>query len=114
METSSPRHSAQTRDQVLVAHAANQIARTSLSQDDFAQSLSRELHLSIPERAKKKEVPDFNSPELAPFVSSPTSSVIRGSLPVTWPTPWAMQSQRTLSPVTARPQPLPRNRVVAS
>lgn len=64
METSSPRHSAQTRDQVLVAHAANQIARTSLSQDDFAQALSRELHLSIPERAKKKEVPDFNSPEL--------------------------------------------------
>ncbi|MBB3239175.1 hypothetical protein FHW68_000647 [Pseudomonas sp. Tn43] len=64
METSSPRHSVQTRDQVLVAHAANQIARTSLSQDDFAQALSRELHLSIPERAKKKEVPDFNSPEL--------------------------------------------------
>jgi hypothetical protein len=64
METSSSRHSAQTRDQVLVAHAANQIARTSLSQDDFAQALSRELYLSIPERAKKKEVPDFNSPEL--------------------------------------------------
>jgi hypothetical protein len=49
---------------VLVAHAANQIARTSLSQDDFAQALSHELYLSIPERAKKKEVPDFNSPEL--------------------------------------------------
>ena len=64
MQTSSPRHTAQTRDQVLVAHAANQIARTSLSQDDFAQALSRELHLVIPERASKKDVPDFNSPEL--------------------------------------------------
>lgn len=59
METSSPRHSAQTRDQVLVAHAANQIARTSLSQDDFAQALSRELHLDCPEKAIAKEVPDF-------------------------------------------------------
>ncbi|MGP5283235.1 hypothetical protein ACTXNJ_18870 [Pseudomonas helleri] len=64
MRTSSPRHTAQTRDQVLVAHAANQIARTSLSQDDFAQALSHELHLAIPERASKKDVPDFNSPEL--------------------------------------------------
>ena len=64
MRTSSPRHIAQTRDQVLVAHAANQIARTSLSQDDFAQALSRELHLVIPERASKKDVPDFDSPEL--------------------------------------------------
>ena len=60
MKTSSPRHSAQTRDQVLVAHAANQIARTSLSQDDFAQALSRELHLSCPEKAIAKEVPDFD------------------------------------------------------
>ena len=64
MQMSSSRHTAQTRDQVLVAHAANQIARTSLSQDDFAQALSRELHLTIPERASKKDVPDFNSPEL--------------------------------------------------
>ena len=64
MQTSSSRHTVQTRDQVLVAHAANQIARTSLSQDDFAQALSRELHLSIPDRAKKKDVPDFNSAEL--------------------------------------------------
>ncbi|MHC8386789.1 hypothetical protein ACYZTM_01710 [Pseudomonas sp. MDT2-39-1] len=59
MNTSSSRHSVQTRDQVLVAHAANQIARTSLSQDDFAQALSRELHLSCPEKATTKEVPDF-------------------------------------------------------
>lgn len=59
MQTSSSRHSAQTRDQVLVAHAANQIARTSLSQDDFAQALSRELHLACPEKAISKEVPEF-------------------------------------------------------
>ncbi|WP_339426337.1 hypothetical protein [Pseudomonas proteolytica] len=59
MQTSSSRHTVQTRDQVLVAHAANQIARTSLSQDDFAQALSRELHLSCPEKANAKEVPDF-------------------------------------------------------
>ncbi|OWQ42508.1 hypothetical protein PflCFBP13510_12370 [Pseudomonas fluorescens] len=59
MQTSSSRHTVQTRDQVLVAHAANQIARTSLSQDDFAQALSRELHLACPEKAIAKEVPDF-------------------------------------------------------
>lgn len=61
MQTSSSRHTVQTRDQVLVAHAANQIARTSLSQDDFAQSLSRELHLSCPEKAIAKEVPNFSA-----------------------------------------------------
>ncbi len=59
MQTSSSRHTVQTRDQVLVAHAQNQIARTSLSQDDFAQALSRELHLSCLEKAIAKEVPDF-------------------------------------------------------
>ncbi|WLH76865.1 hypothetical protein PSH81_13970 [Pseudomonas sp. FP2335] len=69
MQTSSSRHTLQTRDQVLVAHAQNQIARTSLSQDDFAQALSRELHLSIPDRAKEKVVPDFNSPDLTGDVS---------------------------------------------
>lgn len=61
MHTSSSRHTVQTRDQVLVAHAANQIARTSLSQDDFAQALSRELHLSCPDKAIAKEVPDFTA-----------------------------------------------------
>ncbi|RON24424.1 hypothetical protein BK660_01770 [Pseudomonas brassicacearum] len=60
METSSPRHSAQTRDQVLVAHAANQIARTNLSQDDFAQALSREIHLRVPiAKIELAKVPDF-------------------------------------------------------
>ena len=60
MQTSSSRHTAQTRDQVLVAHAANQIARTSLSQDDFAQALSREIYLTVPaEKIKDAKVPDF-------------------------------------------------------
>ncbi|WP_252959461.1 hypothetical protein [Pseudomonas simiae] len=62
MQTSSSRHTVQTRGQVLVAHAPNQIARTSLSQDDFALALSRELHLSCPEKAVSKEVPDFDAP----------------------------------------------------
>lgn len=61
MQTSSSRHNVHTRDQVLVAHAQNQIARTSLSQDDFAQALSRELHLACPEKATVKEVPDFGA-----------------------------------------------------
>lgn len=65
MDTSSFRHSIQTRDQVLVAHAQNQIARTSLSQDDFAHALSRELHRSCPDKAKAKEVPDFSSTKIA-------------------------------------------------
>ncbi|WLH16566.1 hypothetical protein [Pseudomonas simiae] len=69
MQMSSSRHTVQTRDQVLVAHAANQIARTGLSQDDFAQALSRELYLSIPDRAIEKVVPDFNSPQLTGDVS---------------------------------------------
>lgn len=61
MNTSSSRHNAQTRDQVLVAHAANQIARTSLSQDDFAQALSREIYLRVPmAKIDQAKVPDFN------------------------------------------------------
>jgi len=60
MQTSSSRHTVQTRDQVLVAHAANQIARTSLSQDDFAQALSREIYLTVPAaKIKDAKVPDF-------------------------------------------------------
>jgi len=61
METSSPRQAAQTRDQVLIAHAQNQIARTSMSQDDFAQALSLELHVSCPDKAVAKDVPDFEA-----------------------------------------------------
>lgn len=59
MDTSNSRQETQSRDQVLIAHAQNQIARTSMSQDDFAQALSRELHISCSEKAKAKEVPDF-------------------------------------------------------
>lgn len=60
METSSSRHAVQTRDQVLIAHAANQIARTSLSQDDFAQALSVEIHLRVPaSKIEQAKVPDF-------------------------------------------------------
>ncbi|MFJ3486604.1 hypothetical protein ACIPL1_24845 [Pseudomonas sp. NPDC090202] len=61
METSSPRQELQTRDQVLIAHAQNQIARTSMSQDDFAQALSRQLHLTCAEKAIAKDVPDFDA-----------------------------------------------------
>lgn len=61
MNTSSSRHSVQTRDQVLVAHAQNQIARTSLSQDDFAQALSREIYLRVPAlKIEMAKVPDFD------------------------------------------------------
>ncbi|MDP9512329.1 hypothetical protein Q7O56_25190 [Pseudomonas protegens] len=60
METSSSRHALQTRDQVLVAHAQNQIARISLSQDDFAQALSREICLRVPAaKIVQTKVPDF-------------------------------------------------------
>lgn len=48
-----------SRDQVLVAHAAEMIARTGLSQDDFAQALSCNLHRQIPAKAVSKDVPDF-------------------------------------------------------
>lgn len=48
-----------SRDQVLVAHAAEMIARTGFSQDDFAQALSRHLHRLTPEKAISKDVPDF-------------------------------------------------------
>lgn len=87
MQTSSSRHTVQTRDQVLVAHAQNQIARTSLSQDDFAQALSRELYLSIPERAKEKVVPDFNSTELSSDVNEFVKATSR----------WLKRVQRWLS-----------------
>ncbi len=50
-----------SRDQVLVAHAAEMIARTGFSQDDFAQALSRHLHRLIPDKAIRKDVPDFKA-----------------------------------------------------
>ncbi|MFB8829083.1 hypothetical protein ACE0DR_06155 [Azotobacter sp. CWF10] len=60
MNTSSFRQPGLSRDQVLVAHAAEMIARTSFSQDDFAQALSQQLHMTIPKKAEAKDVPDFD------------------------------------------------------
>lgn len=61
MNTSNPRHGSVSRDQVLVAYASQMIARTSFSQDGFAQALSAQLHRLIPEKAAAKEVPDFEA-----------------------------------------------------
>lgn len=60
MTTSSPRQLSVSRDQVLVAHAVEMIARTCFSQDDFAQVLSAKLHQQIPAKAALKDVPDFS------------------------------------------------------
>lgn len=60
MDTSDFRHSSLTRDQVLVAYAAEMIARTSFSQDDFAHELSLCLHKIAPEKAVEKGVPNFD------------------------------------------------------
>ncbi|RRV08114.1 hypothetical protein EGJ27_08650 [Pseudomonas sp. v388] len=60
MNTSNPGQLSISRDQVLVAHAADMIVRTGFSQDDFAQALSSNLHILIPEKATGKDVPDFD------------------------------------------------------
>ncbi|HGM5587093.1 TPA: hypothetical protein ACKP2Y_003458 [Pseudomonas putida] len=59
MNTSNPRHLLVSRDQVLVAHALDMIARTGFSQDHFAQALSSQLHDLVPTKAIAKDVPDF-------------------------------------------------------
>ena len=59
MTTSSSGQLSVSRDQVLVAHAVEMIARTGFSQDDFAQALSANLHRQIPSKAASKDVPDF-------------------------------------------------------
>lgn len=59
MNTSNPRHHLVSRDQVLVAHAADMIARTGFSQDHFAQALSDHLHQLVPAKAIAKDVPAF-------------------------------------------------------
>lgn len=61
MNTSNPRHLLVSRDQVLVAHAADMIARTGFSQDHFAQALSGHLHDLVPAKAIAKDVPDFHA-----------------------------------------------------
>ncbi len=74
MNTSSLRHSF-SRDQVLIAHAVEMIARTSLSQDDFAEELSKQIHFSIPDKARAKDVPDFT----ALAATSDTSAFLKAS-----------------------------------
>lgn len=59
MNMSNLRHHLVSRDQVMVAHAANMIARTGFSQDHFAQALSEHLHELVPAKAIAKDVPDF-------------------------------------------------------
>lgn len=61
MNMSNPRHLLVSRDQVLVAHAADMIARTGFSQDHFAQALSGHLHDLVPAKAIAKDVPDFHA-----------------------------------------------------
>ncbi|KKI27487.1 hypothetical protein WX98_04005 [Pseudomonas syringae pv. persicae] len=69
MNTSSSGQMSTSRDQVLVAHAAEMIARTGFSQDDFAQVLSSNLHRIVPDKAVSKDVPDFD--ELAKSNDAP-------------------------------------------
>lgn len=75
MTTSSSRQLSVSRDQVLVAHAVEMIARTGFSQDDFAQVLSAKLHHQIPAKASGKDVPDFS----ALAQGSDTTSFLRAS-----------------------------------
>ncbi|MGR2706578.1 hypothetical protein B7453_07430 [Pseudomonas sp. IB20] len=75
MTTSNPRQLSVSRDQVLVAHAAEMIARTCFSQDDFAQALSLNLHRQIPAKAALKDVPDFTSLALG----NDTTSFVKAS-----------------------------------
>lgn len=57
MQTSNLRH--ETRDAVLVAIARDMIARTSMSQDGFAEQLNHQLFVRAPERCKEKGFPDL-------------------------------------------------------
>lgn len=75
MTTSNPGQWSVSRDQVLVVHAAEMIARTCFSQDDFAQSLSVNLHRQIPDKAGLKDVPDFTALALG----KDTASFLRAS-----------------------------------
>ena len=57
--TTSKAGQAPTRDQVLVAHAADQIARTAMSTADFAQALAAQLYALAPVKAEAAGVPNF-------------------------------------------------------
>ena len=58
--TSNPRH--ETRDAALIAIAEDMIARTSMSQDGFAERLNIELNLRA-ERCRAKDYPDLKALE---------------------------------------------------
>lgn len=75
MNTSNPGQQSISRDQVLVAHAVEMIARTGFSQDDFAQALSCNLHRQIPAKAVSKDVPNFEALSLG----NDTASFLRAS-----------------------------------
>ncbi|MGA4442582.1 hypothetical protein ACPA2N_25800 [Ectopseudomonas hydrolytica] len=60
MTTSKAGH-AVTRDQVLVAHAAEMIARTSMSTPGFAQALAAQLYALAPVKAEAEGVPNFEA-----------------------------------------------------
>ncbi|MGQ7814603.1 hypothetical protein ACUTAH_02820 [Metapseudomonas furukawaii] len=57
---SNARHTL-SRDQVLVAYAADQIARLNFSEPAFAQALNRALYDKCPVKAQEKDVPDFEA-----------------------------------------------------
>lgn len=57
MTPSKPRHC--SRDQVLIAHAQEQIARTSFSTDHFAHALNTILLETMGDQADAKKVPDL-------------------------------------------------------
>lgn len=75
MAPSNARHT--TRDQVLVAHAADLIARTSFSTPRFAQALAEQLHLLAKPKASDAGVPDFSQlaagGDAAPFLKASAS-----------------------------------------
>ena len=77
MAPSKARHPAESRDQVLVAHAAEMIARTSFSTPRFAQALAEQLHLLVPVKAVDAGVPDLvalaAAGDAAPFLKASAS-----------------------------------------
>lgn len=57
MTPSKPRHC--SRDQVLIAHAQEQIARTATSTDDFAHALNTILLETLGDQAEARKVPNL-------------------------------------------------------
>lgn len=87
MTPSNTRHAA-SRDQVLVAYAAEMIARTSCSQEKFAQALSAQLQGVLPaQKLIDAHVPDF----AALAASNDTHSFLKAS------SSWLKRVQRWLS-----------------